>query len=81
MRWVVYDRLPSGGALLIAEKMVLDDKSGPRWAQLQDLNMLCCTEGKERSLREYEKLLVRAGFRDVQGCRTSAPIDAILAVK
>ena len=30
--------------------MLADDKSGPRWAQLQSLNMLTCTEGKERHL-------------------------------
>jgi acetylserotonin O-methyltransferase len=76
-----HDHLPSGGGVLIAEKLLLDDKSGPRWAQMQSLNMLTCTEGKERTLAEYEELLERAGFVDVQGCRTSAPIDAVLARK
>ena len=77
----IHDRLPAGGAVLIAEKLLLDDKSGPRWAQMQNLNMLTCTEGKERTLGEYERLLREAGFKDVQGCRTSAPLDAVLAVK
>jgi acetylserotonin N-methyltransferase len=76
-----YTHLPAGGGVLIAEKLLLDDKSGPRWAQMQSLNMLTCTEGKERTLQEYESLLQRVGFRDVQGCRTSAPIDAVLARK
>ena len=35
---------------------------GPGAAQMQDLNMLTCTEGEERTLREYEQLLTRAGF-------------------
>jgi acetylserotonin O-methyltransferase len=73
--------LPTGGGLLIAEKMLHEDKIGPRWANSQDLNMLTCTEGRERTLAEYEALLKEAGFRDVVGCRTSAPIDAILATK
>jgi acetylserotonin N-methyltransferase len=77
----IHSHLPAGGAVLIAEKLLLDDKSGPRWAQMQNLNMLTCTEGKERSLPEYESLLARVGFRDVQGFRTTAPIDAILARK
>jgi acetylserotonin N-methyltransferase len=77
----IFDQLPKGGALLIAEKLLNDDKSGPRWAQLQDLNMLTCTEGRERTLGEYEALLHRAGFRSITGCRTASPLDAVLAIK
>jgi acetylserotonin O-methyltransferase len=77
----MFEHLPSGGGLLIAEKMLLADRSGPRWAQLQSLNMLTCTEGKERTLEEYELLLVKAGFVDVRGVRTQAPLDAVLAIK
>ncbi len=77
----VFDSLPSGGGLLIAEKMLWEDKSGPSWAQMQDLNMLVCTEGKERTLSEYEVLLVEAGFKSVMGCRTETPIDGVLALK
>jgi acetylserotonin N-methyltransferase len=43
--------------------------------------MLTCTEGKERTLGEYETLLKRVGFSDVAGCRTASPLDAILAIK
>jgi acetylserotonin N-methyltransferase len=77
----IYERLPSGGALLIAEKLLDDDKHGPPWAVLQSLNMLVCTEGKERTLAEYERLLQQAGFSEVHGCRTPSPLDAILAIK
>jgi acetylserotonin N-methyltransferase len=77
----VHAALPPGGGLLIAEKMLHDDKAGPSWASMQDLNMLTCTEGRERTLGEYEQLLKAAGFAEVTGCRTSAPIDAVLAVK
>ena len=77
----IHERLPPNGAILIAEKLLLEDRSGPRWAQMQNLNMLACTEGKERTLGEYEALLQRCGFGDVHGCRTGAPLDAVLAVK
>jgi acetylserotonin N-methyltransferase len=77
----ICNRLPAGGAVLIAEKLLQDDKAGPRWAQMQSLNMLVCTEGKERTLSEYEALLHKAGFADVQGCRTNSPLDAVLAAK
>jgi acetylserotonin N-methyltransferase len=73
--------LPVGGALLIVEKLLAPDRAGPRWAQLQSLNMLVCAEGKERTLAEYEALLRQAGFACVEGRVTESPLDAILAVK
>jgi acetylserotonin O-methyltransferase len=51
------------------------------WAQMQSLNMLVCTEGKERTLGEYEALLKRAGFATAEGRQTKSPLDAILALK
>lgn len=77
----IHERLPVGGGILLAEKLLRDDKAGPTSAQLQSLNMLVCTEGKERSLDEYRHLLERAGFRDVQGRVTGSPLDAVLAIK
>ena len=77
----IIDRLPSGGGLLVAEKLLDDDRRGPAWAHMQDVNMLLCTEGRERTLGEYEELLKRVGFAEVQGARTGAPTDAVLAIK
>jgi acetylserotonin N-methyltransferase len=77
----IYDRLPSGGALLIGERLLDDDKMGPVPAQMQSLNMLVCTDGKERSLAEYRSLLMRVGFSSVEGVRTGKPLDAMLARK
>jgi acetylserotonin N-methyltransferase len=77
----IYQQLPPGGGLLIAEKILDEDKEGPLPALLQSLSMLTCTEGKERTLSEYEALLKSVGFVEVQGCRTSASVDAILALK
>jgi acetylserotonin N-methyltransferase len=77
----VLARLPSGGGVLIAEKLLTEDKTGPVPALMQSLNMLVCAEGRERSLGEYRALLEAAGFREVQGRVTGAPLDAVLAVK
>ena len=77
----IHAALPSGGAVLIAEKLLDDDKTGPEWSVLQSLNMLVCTEGKERTLGEYAALLERVGFADVTGVRTTSPTDAVLARK
>jgi acetylserotonin N-methyltransferase len=77
----VYDAMPAGGGVLVAEKLLADDRAGPPWAQVQDLNMLLVTEGRERTLGEYAGLLRAAGFAEVDGRRTTAPVDAVLAVK
>lgn len=77
----IYDRLPGGGALLISERLLSEDKTGPLPALTQSLNMLVCVEGKERALSEYEILLHEAGFLDIHAQKTGAPLDAILAVK
>jgi len=77
----IHEALPAGGGLLIAEKLLDEDKSGPTPAHMQSLNMLVCTEGKERTLSEYAALLREAGFARVEGRRTGAPLDAVLGLK
>jgi acetylserotonin N-methyltransferase len=77
----IFENLPAGGGLLIAEKHIFEDRSGPVGAYMQSLNMLVCTEGKERSVSEYAELLKQAGFSSVEGKRTGKYLDAILALK
>jgi acetylserotonin O-methyltransferase len=73
--------LPSGGALLVAEKLLNEDGVGPLAANMQSLNMLVVCEGRERTLGQYERMLRAAGFAEVNGRRTGSALDAILAVK
>jgi acetylserotonin N-methyltransferase len=77
----IYRWLPPGGGLLIAEKLLNEDGVGPLAANMQSLNMLVVTEGKERRLSEFERLLRGAGFTQVAGKRTGVALDAILAWK
>jgi acetylserotonin N-methyltransferase len=77
----IYDRLPADGALLVVEKLLAEDGVGPLSANLQSLNMLVVTEGRERSLGDYTRLLESAGFVGVQGHTTGAWLDAVLAHK
>ena len=76
-----FESLPSGGAILIAEKLVDEEKTGPPSALLQSLNMLVCTEGRERSLGEYRQLLEEARFERVEGRVTGVYLDAVIARK
>ena len=77
----IFEALPANGALLIAERLLDDDLGGPSAAHMQSLNMLICTEGRERSLQQYRQVLERSGFRQAEGVRTGQPVDAILARK
>lgn len=77
----VFAALPPGGGVLIAEALMDDDRSGPAQVMMQSLNMLVCTEGKERTCSEYRSLLDAAGFRSIQCRRTGTIVDAVLARK
>jgi acetylserotonin N-methyltransferase len=77
----ILDRLPQGGGLLLAERLLAEDRTGPLGTAMQSINMLICTEGKERTKSEYTELLLTAGFRDVRTAVTGQPLDAILATK
>ena len=71
-----------GGALLIAEKFLNEDKTGPKGVLLQSLNMLVQTYGKERTATEYKQLLEKQGFVDIQTKQLeSSGLDAILCRK
>lgn len=77
----IYSRLPAGGAVLIGEKLLNEDGVGPLAANMQSINMLICTEGRERTLSDYRRLLEAAGFREVEGRRTGTALDAVFGVK
>jgi len=77
----IYERLPAGGGLLVCERILNPLKDGPVGSNLQSLNMLIVTEGKERTVAEYEALLGAAGFVNFRVCTTGRPLDAMLATK
>jgi acetylserotonin N-methyltransferase len=66
---------------MICEKTLNEERDGPAGVYLQSLNMLVCTEGKERTASEYESLTRAAGFKDFEIVRTGQPVDAMLARK
>jgi hypothetical protein len=61
--------------------MSLDPAAGePGRAQLQDLNMLVATSGRERSLDECDALLTAAKLRRHKLIATDSPLNVIDAV-
>ncbi|MBX9603250.1 MAG: homocysteine methyltransferase [Bryobacteraceae bacterium] len=74
----IWERLPPRGGLLIAERLL---EPGAVAAHMQSLNMLVCTEGRERTAEQYRELLEAAGFGDVRWKVTGTVRDAVLARK
>ncbi|MDT3687964.1 MAG: methyltransferase [Pseudorhodoplanes sp.] len=68
-----YETLAPGGAVVISELLVNDEKTGPASAALMSLNMLIETEGRNYTASEYTAWLAEAGFRDIETVRFDAP--------
>ncbi|XP_070799420.1 acetylserotonin O-methyltransferase-like [Pituophis catenifer annectens] len=62
----VYQACKPGGGVLIVEMLLDEDKGGPSIAHFYSLLMLLFTEGKERSATEFNVLLCKAGFQEVE---------------
>ncbi|WBB79102.1 methyltransferase [Micromonospora sp. WMMD882] len=66
--------LPPGGAIVVCELLLDDDRTGPRSAALMGMTMLVETEGgRNYSGAEYADWLVDAGFTDVRVVAFDAP--------
>ncbi|MBR0822820.1 methyltransferase [Bradyrhizobium liaoningense] len=68
-----FEALPSGGAIVISELLVNDEKTGPAPAALMSLNMLIETEGRNYASAEYSAWLKEAGFRNIETVWFDAP--------
>ncbi|XP_070563487.1 probable bifunctional dTTP/UTP pyrophosphatase/methyltransferase protein [Ptychodera flava] len=75
----VHSALKPGGAILIAESLYNDEKTGPVKTAQRCMLMLALCEGKERSAREYRLLLEKNGFSDFKARYTDGLHDVILA--
>lgn len=78
-----YDTLPSGGMLIVSEKVLGPDRSGDWWGVMMSLQMLVAFQpgSKERTEREYEVLLHESGFQRMELIKLDAPRDLLLAYK
>jgi hypothetical protein len=91
MKWIIHDwndeqsitilknireQIAPGGKVLIFDALV-PDTNEPDFSKFFDLNMLVMTGGKERTAKEFEKLLNASGFRLVQIIQTGSPTAII----
>ena len=65
--------LPAGGALIVSELMMDDDKTGPVPAALMSLNMLIETEGRNYTWADYTGWMEEIGFTEIKRIQVQSP--------
>lgn len=77
-----YDALPAGGALVIIENIIDDDRKENAFGLLMSLNMLIETpEGFDFSAADFEGWARQIGFTDISTLPLNAPSSAVIAIK
>ncbi len=76
----IHSAMNENGKVLIVE-MVIPEGNEPSPSKILDLQMLIGTGGKERTEKEYRKLLEAAGFRLTRVVPTRSPLSIVEAVK
>lgn len=67
---------PGRASVLIIET-VLPEGAEPHWSKVLDVMMLALTGGRERTLSDYEGLLVSTGMELVSQIPTATPFSII----
>jgi len=93
MKWIIHDwsdelatsilkncraQIPANGKLILVDSVV-PETDEPHFSKFIDLNMLVMTGGKERTAKEFEKLLDAAGFRLLRVIPTDLPTAIVEA--
>jgi acetylserotonin N-methyltransferase len=76
-----FSALHSGGQILILEKALNEERTGPLYPALMNLNMLVATGGHERPMSEYSNMLIAAGFAHPRLTQLNDTRDMISAKK
>lgn len=77
-----YEALPEGGALVVIENIIDNDRRKNSFGLMMSLNMLIETaEGFDFSVSDFEGWAGEAGFRDVYTLELTGPSTAVIAIK
>jgi hypothetical protein len=93
MKWIIHDwddekaitilrncrnEMQPNGKLILVD-CVVPETNEPHFSKFIDLNMLVMTGGKERTAKEFEKLLSDAGFKMLRVIPTNVPTSIVEA--
>lgn len=77
-----YNALPSGGALVVIENIIDDNRSENAFGLMMSLNMLVEThEGYDFSAADFKEWAHDIGFRDIYSMPLTGPSSAVIALK
>ena len=77
-----YDALPKGGAFVVMENIIDNERSSNVAGLLMSLNMLIETgEGFDYTFRDFEEWVTEAGFSKAEVQELAGPTSAALAIK
>lgn len=77
-----YDALPKGGAFVVIENIIDDNRSENAFGLLMSLNMLVETaEGYDFTVSDFNKLAKEAGFTKMDIMPLAGPSSAAIAIK
>jgi hypothetical protein len=77
-----YDALPKGGALVVIENIIDDERRENAFGLMMSLNMLIETaEGYDFTAADFEEWSKEAGFSETSVMRLTGPTSAVVAIK
>jgi len=77
-----YDALPQGGALVVIENIIDDNRSENTFGLLMSLNMLIETpEGFDFSAADFDGWAKEIGFAQTSVIHLTGPSSAVIAIK
>jgi precorrin-6B methylase 2 len=77
-----YDALPNGGALIVIENVIDDERNKNIFGLLMSLNMMIETpEGFDFSFSDFNQWALETGFRETSIIPLTGPSSAVIAIK
>ena len=77
-----YDALPKGGALVVIENIIDDERRENAFGLMMSLNMLIETaEGYDFTAADFTELATEAGFGKTSVLSLTGPSSAVIAIK
>lgn len=78
----VYNALPEGGAFVVIENIIDDDRSKNTFGLMMSLNMLIETEaGYDFTFADFNSMVKEAGFKETSIIPLTGPTSAAIAYK
>jgi SAM-dependent methyltransferase len=78
----IYKNLNRGGAVIISEWLLDNEKTGPAFPALMSMNMIIETEGgRNYSFAEISRMLASAGFSNIEKQVLVGPVSIVIGYK